>query len=402
MKWKEISIGDLGEVVTGNTPLTTDREFYGGSYPFIKPTDMDLDRRRVTKWEENYSEKAFKKYKNAYIPPGSTGVVTIGTVGEKIFQADKYCFTNQSVNVVIPKESEYDPNFVYYLLKYSLPKVSSANPGTASGRHHVSKSNFCSIRISVPTLKSDQEKIGEILSAYDDLIESNLKRIKLLEELAQRTYEEWFVKYRVNGVQLELSKETGLPQNWTKVKLGDALNIKNGKAYKTEEGLKINPIYGSNGIVGMHPNFNNDNAIIIGRVGAYCGAVFYCRNKFWATDNTITVKELKEPFSIEYAYFVLIGLNLRRLAGGSAQPLLTQTTINQIEVIQPIEELVIQFSRTCKTIFNQIDTLTKQNKLLKEARDILLPRLMSGAIDMDELDERLELAVEPEMKFNTK
>lgn len=68
MKWNKISIGDLGEVITGNTPLTTDREFYGGPYPFIKPTDMDIDRRHVTKWEENYSEKAFKKYKNAYIP----------------------------------------------------------------------------------------------------------------------------------------------------------------------------------------------------------------------------------------------------------------------------------------------------------------------------------------------
>ena len=145
--WKQVTIGDLGQVITGNTPPKNDPSNYGGSYPFIKPTDMDIDRRYVTSWEENYSDKAFKRYKNSYIPPKATGVVTIGTVGEKMFQADQYCFTNQSVNVVIPSE-DYDDDFVFYLLKYSLPKVENANPGTASGRHHVSKSNFCAIKLT--------------------------------------------------------------------------------------------------------------------------------------------------------------------------------------------------------------------------------------------------------------
>ena len=112
----EITIGDLGEVITGNTPPTTNRILYGGPYPFIKPTDMEKDSRYVRVWEETYSEMAFKRYKKAYIPKGATGVVTIGTIGEKLFQADRPCFTNQSVNVVVPSE-KYDANFVYYLLK---------------------------------------------------------------------------------------------------------------------------------------------------------------------------------------------------------------------------------------------------------------------------------------------
>ena len=234
--WEEVNIGSLGRIVTGNTPLTSDREFYGGSYPFIKPTDMDIDRRRCLKWEENYSEKAFKKYKNAFIPKGSTGVVTIGTVGEKLFQAHLDCFTNQSVNVIIPNEEYYDKDFIYYLLKYNLPKVSSANPGTASGRHHVSKSNFCSINVFVPKGKPTQQKIASILSSYDDLIENNLKRIKLLEELAQRTYEEWFVKFRINGEQLEVIEETGLPEGWERIKVGYLLeSIKtSGKTLSSE------------------------------------------------------------------------------------------------------------------------------------------------------------------------
>ena len=92
--WKEVKIGDLGQVITGNTPPKKDPSNYGTEYPFIKPTDMDIGRRYVTSWDENYSEKAFKRYRNSYIPPKATGVVTIGTVGDKMFQADRYCFTN--------------------------------------------------------------------------------------------------------------------------------------------------------------------------------------------------------------------------------------------------------------------------------------------------------------------
>ena len=249
----------------------------------------------------------------------------------------------------------------------------------ASGRQRADATYVGSFELNFPPLHT-QRKIASILSAYDDLIENNLKRIKLLNESAQRTYEEWFVKFRVNGEQFKIKNETGLPDGWERKKLGDALLIKNGRAYKNEEGEKINSIYGSNGIIGLHPNFNNEDAIIIGRVGAYCGAIFYCRDKFWATDNTITVKEKTKNFSNSYAYFTLINLDLRRLAGGSAQPLLTQTTINQIEVPVPDEKLVIRFTEICESIFRQIDVLTIRNSLLKESRDILLPRLINGGI----------------------
>ena len=148
MSLVEVKIGDLGKVITGNTPPKKDPNNYDGTYPFIKPTDMVIDKRYVTEWDENYSEKAYKQYHRSYIPPGATGVVTIGTVGEKLFQAHQHCFTNQSVNVIIPND-KYCDDYVFYLMKLNLPKVESANPGTASGRHHVSKSNFCSINENI-------------------------------------------------------------------------------------------------------------------------------------------------------------------------------------------------------------------------------------------------------------
>jgi type I restriction enzyme S subunit len=234
--WKLITIGDLGKVVTGNTPPKKDPANYGGEYPFIKPTDMKVDRRYVDDWEENYSEKAYKRYYRSYIPPKATGVVTIGTVGEKLFQANRWCFTNQSVNVVIPNKDIFDPDFIFYVLKVNLPKVENANPGTASGRHHVSKSNFCSIKIWVPKSKETQRKIASILSAYDDLIENNLKRIKLLEEKAQLTYEEWFVRMKFPGHETTpIYQGTGLPEEWDKGMLKDIGEIITGKTPTTSK-----------------------------------------------------------------------------------------------------------------------------------------------------------------------
>src|SRR5690606_34957278 len=85
------------------------------------------------------------------------------------------------------------------------------------------------VKISLPPLQT-QRRIASILSAYDDLIENNLKRIKLLEELAQRTYEEWFVKFRVNGVALEMDEETGLPVGWCKNTIGDMIEVGRGSS----------------------------------------------------------------------------------------------------------------------------------------------------------------------------
>lgn len=425
MKWNKISIGDLGEVITGNTPLTTDREFYGGPYPFIKPTDMDIDRRHVTKWEENYSEKAFKKYKNAYIPPGSTGVVTIGTVGEKIFQADQYCFTNQSVNVVIPDRSKYDPDFVYYLLKFSLPKVSRANPGTASGRHHVSKSNFCSIKIHVPSQKEVQRKIGTILSAYDDLIENNLKRIKLLEELAQRTYGEWFVKFRVRGEKLKVNKETGLPEGWIKKTLGDMIEVGRGSSPRPiadqryfEGGnipwLKIADATASHIFIHKTREHVNDlgasfsrklkpGSLIVAASGTL-GFPMFLSVEACIHDGWIYFSDFNEDLK-EYFYFSFIGLKqyFESISYGAAIQNINTGIVKASPFILPPKKILAAFREISRPVLKSIEIAQKENILLKEARDILLPRLMSGVIDVEEFDhEPLAMAAEPVATYQTK
>ena len=428
MKFKEVNIGSLGQVITGNTPLTSDKEFYGGTYQFIKPTDMDIDRRRVTKWEENYTEKAFKKYKNSYIPKGATGVVTIGTVGEKMFQADRDCFTNQSVNVVIPND-EYDQDFIYYLLKFNLPKVSNANPGTASGRHHVSKSNFCAINVIVPSEKSVQTKIGQILSAYDDFIENNLKRIKLLEELAQRTYEEWFVKFRINGKQLEIG-ENGLPDGWEYGTLGDLINFQSGFAFKAAKFVEVGqPVIKIKNIGNNNVDINNTDCVdedyaksavkfsltegdlLIAMTGATVGKVGYVpfsKKTCYLNQRVGRFLNYKGKSNLHFTFSLMTqgdGLQqVLNLAGGAAQPNISGNQILSIKTVIPTEDLLVKYNSFAENNIKQILNLQNQNRLLKESRDILLPRLMSGKIGVGEIEkaqnESLKMVAEPREEYS--
>jgi type I restriction enzyme S subunit len=405
--WKEITIGELGQVITGNTPPKKDADNYGGSYPFIKPTDMDIDRRYVTSWEENYSEKAFKRYKNSYIPPKATGVVTIGTVGEKMFQADQFCFTNQSVNVVIPSK-DYDENFVFYLLKYSLPKVENANPGTASGRHHVSKSNFCAIKLNVPSLHS-QRRIASILSGYDDLIENNLRRIKLLEEKAQLTYEEWFVKMRFPGCKTaKFDEVTGLPEGWEKKTIGDVCKASGGGTpsrtsdeywidgdvtwYSPTDLSKANSlcVLGSSqkitelGLKKSSAKLLDTNSFMMTSRATI--GLFALINKPFSTNqgfiNVTPVNEFEKEYLL-YNFKYRIE-EFKGHATGATFPELSKSKFNALDIIWPSVQSLQQFNKITSILHIQLFNLTEQNQLLKEARDILLPRLMSGMIDVEE------------------
>ncbi|MBK8505052.1 MAG: restriction endonuclease subunit S [Saprospiraceae bacterium] len=404
--WKIVNIGSIGQVITGNTPLTSNRAYYGGPYPFIKPTDMDIDRRHVDNWAETYSEIAFKKYKNAFIPKGATGVVTIGTVGEKLFQAHKPCFTNQSVNVVIPSEF-YDEDFVYYLLKYSLPKVSNANPGTASGRHHVSKSNFSSIPVSVPESKRTQCRIAFILSAYDDLIENNLKRIKLLEELAQCTYEEWFVKFTVKGEKLKVDAETRLPEGWERKKIGESCNVSGGgtpsrkiKDYWTDgvhnwfsptDLTKSNSLYVEDssekinelGLKKSSAKLLNPNSFMM-TSRATIGLFAITDSPFSTNQGFINVTPYKDHHKAYLLYAFKHRIQeFKGYATGATFPELSKSKFKVIDIVWPIEMTLSLFQNFTNPVHEKITCLSKQNRLLKEARDILLPRLMNGTISMD-------------------
>ncbi len=215
MNLTKCKIKDLGTILTGNTPPTSQRTYYGNLYPLIKPTDMKIDGRYIGYTEESLSEEGYKLFENKLLPKNTPCVVTIGTIG-KLCLTKEPSFCNQAVNCIIVDQRFHDPMYIFYLMKISIPKVKFLSSGTASGRENVSKSAFEGIEVEVPLLPI-QRKIALILSNYDDLIENNTRRIEILEETAKLVYEECFVKFRFPGhenVRMVPSESGEIPEGW--------------------------------------------------------------------------------------------------------------------------------------------------------------------------------------------
>ena len=405
MSWNEIQIKDIGKVITGNTPPKNDSENYGGVYPFLKPTDMNIGERYTFLTDEFYSEKAFEKYKNSYIPPLSTCVVTIGTIGEKMCLTHDWCFTNQSVNSVIPNIEKYDGMFIFYLLKYNLYQVKYANAGTSSGREHVNKTTFSNIKVNVPNSIETQKRIASILSTYDDLIENNLKRIKLLEETAQNIYKEWFVNFRFpNYEHTEFDAESGLPVGWEKKTIDAFAEVITGKTPSTANSnfyggnipfvktpdmhdapyVLSTSIYLSNeGAESQNNKFLPKNSVMvscIGTAGVVALASINCQ-----TNQQINSVRFDEEFKAFYFYGFARGLKplLEGLgSNGATMVNVNKSKFEKIELTIPDSDILKKHYALVKVIFDQILILQEQNEKLKEARDILLPRLMNRTIEV--------------------
>ncbi len=150
---------------------------------------------------------------------------------------------------------------------------------------------------------------------------------------------------------------------WSKVKLGEVINFKNGK--KRPDGFGSIPVYGGNGILGFTNDFNFKNIVIIGRVGAYCGSVYFEPGICWISDNAISAKPINNN-SVKYAYYVLKSLQLNERRIGTGQPLLTQSILNNIDTFYPGIDEQEAIAATLSCLDDKIELNSKINKNLEE------------------------------------
>lgn len=386
MAMSTITIGDLGKVVTGKTPSTKSQEYWLGEFDFITPKDIKDDSYTV-KTERTVSDLWKQKAPQYMLPEGTTCYVCIGaTIGKNCY-VDKPSFSNQQINAVIPDIKRFNPKYVYSLLNTISDKVRNRAGGAATPI--VNKSSFSEISISVHE-KDQQDLIVNILENYDNLIENNNRRIAILEDMAQSLYREWFVNFRYPNHEDNLDADGNpnlidsplgqIPEGWEVKEFSESFDFWNGKKCAKSEVGEFD-LYGANGIVGKTEGWKYENAVIIGRVGAYCGAVEYCFDRFWGSDNTIIAK-CKSENSISYLFLLLEHFNLNKYAGGSAQPLLTQTTLKQLKCVVPPEDLVKEFEKIAHNFFEGVVNLKKRNQNLKQQRNMLLPKLISGQIEL--------------------
>ncbi|MBR2869690.1 MAG: restriction endonuclease subunit S [Clostridia bacterium] len=412
---KTVTVRDLGRVVTGHTPPTKKREYYGDFYPFVKPTDMIIGNKYTYHTEEGYSKLAYEKYNTSLIPKGSTCVVCIGTLGEKMTMAHCDLFTNQSVNSIIPND-EYDNHYVYYLLKYNLGKVKALNKGTASGREFVSKTTFLDMMILVHEDKKTQHKIGQILSAYDELIENNQKQIKLLEEAAQRLYKEWFVDLRFPGHE-NTPITDGIPEGWTLKTVSECLEMhigggwgketptgKNSIPAKVIRGTDINNIKsGDFSDVPLRYHSENDIKTRSLKSGDIIfelsnGNINNIGRSLLLDDlmlkrcgqNTICASFCKLFRPLDEQHSIILYLEIQEMQeSGRMLPFKKQGSngINNFAFDDFLQHKLIVPNTGFNmypfvNIIKQISNLQSQFSLLIDARDRLLPKLMSGELEV--------------------
>jgi type I restriction enzyme S subunit len=220
--------------------------------------------------------------------------------------------------------------------------------------------------ISLPPLP-EQRAIASILTSLDDKIDLLHRQNATLEKMAETLFRQWFV---------EEAKE-----EWDTVTLSNIAVFFNGKERPREKG--VIPIYGGNGILGYTNESNyTGKSIIIGRVGAYCGSLYYEDKNIWVSDNALLVKA-KEGNSIYFLLYLLKTLDLNSMAEGSSHPLLTQTLLKSIEVQKPPFSKNKEFDAFLEKMQKKIESNHQQIRTLTQLRDTLLPKLMNGEVQVD-------------------
>ena len=379
------SLGELGRIITGKTPKTDIADYWGGHVPFITPTDINgYDSFFQGETERYISAEGVKKQKATLLPPKSVCFSCIASIGKSCLT--RVCsITNQQINSIIPnKENDY--RYLLYLLRYNLPYIQMVGGGSGSGTPIISKNKFAKFKFLVEGNLEAQHRIASILSTFDFLIENNTKRIRLLEKMAENLYKEWFVRFRFPGHE-NVEMENGLPKGWKRGSLSDVCEFKRGKNITSSEMQEGNVPVISAGLEpsGYHSCSNVRGVnVTMSSSGANAGYIAIHYSDIWAADCSYI--EESTTGNIYYVYELLNNIRtvINNFQRGAAQPHVYPKDVNRIKLILPSKELMLKANGRLEIMHKEIYNLQKQNSLLARQRDLLLPRLMSGKLEVKE------------------
>jgi type I restriction enzyme S subunit len=335
-------------------------------------------------------EKHFKEKSKALTKPRPKDIIfsIIGSIGSPYIVRETDSFgISSSVAILRPLEN-LDTKYLYYYLKNSGVQnyVEAIKSGSAQG--FLSLEMIKSIPLDYPPLP-EQQRIASILSAYDDLIEVNNKRIALLEQMAEQIYKEWFVRMRFPGYQ-DAEFEKGVPKGWDICNCSVFIEFKKGKNITADTAISGNvPVVAG----GIEPAYFHNKAntksptITISASGASAGFVKLYYEDIWASDCSFI-----DTLMTEYIFYNYLHLKIRQseiyfLQKGSAQPHVYPKDLMAMKMLLPNLDLIEKFEKLITTFFHEIKNLGQQVIILKQTRDLLLPRLISGKLRVKDIPE---------------
>lgn len=417
--WKEKKLSELSLKITDGTHSTVKNnpsgKYYLLSCKNIKNGVISIDQndRRIDKETVEKLRSRTKLEKNDIL------ITTVGTIGElAIIKEENIPYELQrSVGIIKPDPKSIDPYFLYSYM--CSPKYQGLINGLSRGvaQQCLFLDPLRNSTIQYPEELIEQQKIATFLSNYDDLIENNIKRIQLLEKMAKLIYEEWFVKFRFPGhekvkmVDSELGK---IPDGWEVKKLDNFAEITSSKRIYAKEYVgKGVPFYRSREII---QKFNHDTIktnlfiskerygeidekfgvpkkedILLTSVGTL-GIPYLVSDdeQFYFKDgNLIWMKDIEKHCSIFIYYWLISDNGKQTLLGtsiGTSQAAFTIANLKKINIAAPSISLLIKFENVVGSMKKKIELIEKTNHNLKKTRDLLLPRLITGKVDVSNLD----------------
>jgi len=383
-KLKEASLDDVCLLVTDGTHDTPKRVNDG--FPLIKAKEIvggKIDFETCDQISEEEHLRVIARSKPEY---GDTLFAHIGaSLGEAAFIKTHRTFSIKNIALFKPNLNIIDERYLYYLVISPAFQGLAKQTKTGSAQPFLSLGHLRSHRITYNEALNEQRKIATILSAYDDLIENNLRRIKILEEMAQALYREWFVKFCFPGhekVRMVDSPLGKIPEGWEVVKLGQRVELFYGKGLtKSMRKEGTVPVFGSSGVVGWHnQSIVGGPGIIVGRKGNV-GSVFWSETPFYPID---TVFYVRTNLPMHYVYYNLQLQNF--INNDAAVPGLNRNQAHSLPFIVPESRTMDKFAKSANLIFRQKSKLKRVAENLRQTRDLLLPKLISGELDVSDLE----------------
>lgn len=387
-----VKIADLGDIVTGKTPTTKDALNFGYEYPFITPGDLQSTK-HILRTERALSQSGAQLVKNCIIPPNSICVSCIGNFGY-IGMTTRRSVTNQQINSIIVKK-EYDSDFVYYLMKSLWPLFKHLE-GQSTTLSILNKTLFSNIEVDVPTLNA-QRFIAATLSCLDDKIELNTRIIANLEAQAQAIFKSWFVDFEPFQDGEFVDSELGMiPKGWRVGVLSDIAEITMGQS-PIGESFNENEIgtvfyqgraefgyrFPTRRLFTTAPTRMAQSGDILLSVRAPVGDINVateacCIGRGLSAIHSSNRCQSYLLYFVKQLHDVLDQFNGEGTVFGS----INRKDLNQLAAIIPPLENMQQFEEVVGRIDAEIMTLHKENALLITTRDTLLPKLMSGEIEV--------------------
>jgi len=396
IEWKTVTLSDLGEIVGGATPATSREDYYNGDIPWLTPKDLaGYTGRYIRRGERNITQAGLQSCSTKLLPKNTVLFSSRAPIGYTAIAENDIC-TNQGFKSIVPN-AHVSPLFLYYLLRYYKDEIEARGSGTTF--KEISGSTMRNIKVRVPVLLKDQERIAGILDSLDAKIELNQRINDNLEQQARALYKAWFVDFKpFDGI---------MPDDWSVGNLADlSADIICGKTPPTKKSeyygndmpfITIpdmhNQIYAISterklsalGVASQPKKVLPKNSICVSCIGT-AGLVCLTAEPSQTNQqiNSIIPHSMASPYYIYLLMKTLSGTIQALGSGGSTICNLNKTQFAQIEVLIPSASVMRDFDAIIGQLFDAIVNNQCENLYLTELRDTLLPKLMSGEIDVSD------------------